>query len=262
MTSPLIRRELAGLAPQAMLPVPAVDAATMLAVDRIATDEIGLSLLQMMENAGRELANLGRTAAGGDAAGRRVVVLAGTGNNAGGGLVAARRLAGWGASVTVLFAQPVLRLRPGPCAQLDSVMASGSRLAVIGHDFTLAEARREVREADVVLDALIGYSLNRAPTEPYQRLIALAAETEAPVISLDVPSGLDASTGKTPGDAIHADATLAVALPKLGTQLAEGPRLTGIPYLADIGIPASAFRQVGVEVGPIFSGSSVVQLPS
>lgn len=67
---------------------------------------------------------------------------------------------------------------------------------------------------------------------------------------------------ETLGATIRADATLAIALPKLGTTLGHGPRLTGIPYLADIGIPASAFRQVGVEVGPIFSGSSLVQLAS
>jgi len=257
-----IRRDLLGLAPRATLPVPAVDAATMLAVDRLTTDGIGLSLLQMMENAGRELATLGRSAMGGEAEGRRVVVLAGSGNNAGGGLVAARRLAGWGASVTVLFAQPVLRLRPGPCAQLESVIASGSRLAVVGHDFSVEEARREVRAADLVLDALIGYSLSGSPSEPYQRLIALAAQTEAAVISLDLPSGLDASTGATPGVAIRADITLAVALPKLGTQLGHGPRLTGVQYLADIGIPASAFREVGVEVGPIFSASCLIELAS
>jgi NAD(P)H-hydrate epimerase len=107
--------------PGADAPVPSVDRETMLEADRIATDLLNLGLLQMMENAGRELADLTRRALGGSVAGRSVVVLAGTGNNAGGGLVAARRLAGWGADVFVAFARPIARLRPGPRAQLEPV---------------------------------------------------------------------------------------------------------------------------------------------
>jgi len=106
-------------------PVPTVDRETMLEADRIATDQVGLGLLQMMENAGRELADLTRRALGGSLERRSVVILAGTGNNAGGGLVAARRLAGWGAGVMVAFARPILRLRPGPCAQIDPLLAAG-----------------------------------------------------------------------------------------------------------------------------------------
>jgi len=114
--------------------VPAVDRETMLEADGIATDQLGLGLLQMMENAGRELAELTRCALGGSVADRTLVVLAGTGNNAGGGLVAARRLAGWGADVRVAFARPIVRLRPGPCAQVEPLLAAGVRTAVAGHD--------------------------------------------------------------------------------------------------------------------------------
>ncbi len=80
--------------PTPLDPIPSVDRATMLAADRIATDRVGVSLLQMMENAGHQLAELTRMTLGGTVSGRLVVVLAGTGNNAGGGMVAARRLAG------------------------------------------------------------------------------------------------------------------------------------------------------------------------
>jgi NAD(P)H-hydrate epimerase len=167
----------------------------MLAADRIATDRLGLTLLQMMENAGRELANLLRLTLGGSVHGRRIVVLSGTGNNAGGGLVAGRRLAGWGADVCVAFARPVLRLRPGARAQLEPLIASGARTAVIGHDRTDAELAAEVLAADAVIDALIGYSLAGAPDAAYQRLIGVAHVGRGPVISLDVPSGIEATTG-------------------------------------------------------------------
>ncbi len=69
------------------------------------TEEVGISLLQMMENAGRCLATQARSMLGGDMRGRRIVVLAGRGGNGGGGLAAARRLAVWGAAVTVVLAQ-------------------------------------------------------------------------------------------------------------------------------------------------------------
>lgn len=116
---------------------PSIDRATMLAANRIATDRIGLSLLQMMESAGRELAALTRLILGGSLSGRSIVVLAGTGNKAGCGLVGARRLAGWGADVSVIFAQPIMRLRPAPCAQVEPLLASGVRTAVAGHDLSL-----------------------------------------------------------------------------------------------------------------------------
>jgi NAD(P)H-hydrate epimerase len=239
--------------------VPSVDRETMLAADHIATDGLGLGMLQMMENAGHQLAELTRMTLGGRVSGRRVVVLAGTGNNAGGGMVAARRLAGWGADVCVLFARPVLRLRPGPCAQLEPMLASGARAAVARHDMTGTELAAEIQAADVVLDALIGYSLSGAPDEGYAALIELADHAHGPVISLDLPSGIDASTGDRPGRAVRADATLALALPKHGMRRGEGARSSGVGYLADIGMPASIFAELGVPVDGVFAPGPLIR---
>src|SRR5260370_7066138 len=83
-------------------------------VDRLMTEEAGVSLLQMMENAGRSLATHARGMVGGDARGRKVVVLAGRGGNGGGGLAAPRRLVGWGAAVTVFAAHPPDQTRGVP----------------------------------------------------------------------------------------------------------------------------------------------------
>lgn len=241
-------------------PVPSVDRDTMLAADHIATDRIGLGLLQMMENAGHQLADLTRLILGGSVSARRVVVLAGTGNNAGGGMVAARHLADWGADVCVLFARPVLRLRPGPCAQLEPMLAAGARAAVTGHDIAGADLAAETQGADTVLDALIGYSLSGPPDAPYQRLMELAAHARGPVISLDIPSGIDASSGERPGRAVHADATLALALPKRGMTTGEGLRFSGVGYLADIGMPASIFAELGVPADGLFASGPLIRL--
>ncbi len=246
--------------PVPLEPTPSVDQATMLAADRIATDRVGVSLLQMMENAGHQLAELTRLTLGGSVSGRLVVVLAGTGNNAGGGMVAARRLAGWGADVCVIFARPLLRLRPGPCAQTEPMLAAGVRAAVAGHDRSHAEIAGELMRADAVIDALIGYSLQGAPDGVYEPLIKLAAVGHGAVISLDIPSGIDASSGDRPGSAVSADATLALALPKTGMSLAEGRRFSGEGFLADIGLPASIFTELGVPAGAWFEQGPLVRL--
>jgi NAD(P)H-hydrate epimerase len=232
----------------------------MVEVDRIATDQVGLGLLQMMENAGRELADLTRRALGGSATDRRLIVLAGTGNNAGGGLVAARRLAGWGAEVMVVFARPIRRLRTGPCAQLEPLLAAGVRTAVAGHDRSYPELASEVLLADAVIDALIGYSLRGAPDDAYQPLIGIAPLGDGPVISLDLPSGIDASTGARPGAAVAADITLALALPKCGTEIGDGRRFSGTRYLADIGIPRSVFTELGIQGVPSFADGPLMRI--
>lgn len=242
-------------------PIPSVDQATMLAADRIATDRVGISLLQMMENAGHQLAELTRMTLGGTVSGRLVVVLAGTGNNAGGGMVAARRLAGWGADVCVIFARPLLRLRPGPCAQVEPMLAARVRAAVADHDRSHAEIAGELMHADAVIDALIGYSLHGAPDGIYEPLIGLANLGHGAVISLDIPSGIDATSGERPGSAVSADATLALALPKFGMSLGEGRRFSGMRFLADIGLPASIFTELGVPAGAWFEHGPLVRLP-
>lgn len=246
--------------PIARAAIPSVDQATMLAADRIATDRIGVSLLQMMENAGHQLAELTRMTLGGSVRGRLVVVLAGTGNNAGGGMVAARRLAGWGADVCVIFARPVLRLRPGPCAQVEPMLAAGVRAAVAGHDRSHPEIAGEILQADAVIDSLIGYSLHGPPDGAYQPLIGLAGLGTGPVISLDIPSGIDATSGERPGSAVSADATLALALPKAGMALGEGRRFSGVGFLADIGLPASVFDELGVARGDWFEHGPLLRL--
>src|SRR5215467_10182978 len=81
--------------------VPWLSVAQMREVDRIMVEELGISLVRMMENAGRSLAQVARELLGGDTAGRSILVLAGPGGNGGGGLVAARHLSAAGANVAV-----------------------------------------------------------------------------------------------------------------------------------------------------------------
>src|SRR5260370_25312708 len=138
--------------------VPAVTAAQMREVDRKMVEDFGISLLQMMESAGRGLAELTRLHFSGVRR-RRVVVLAGRGGNGGGGMAAARRLAIWGAEVSVVLAHPEQALAEAPAHQLASLRAMG--VPVHGP----AEAPSLFHQAGLVLDAPLCHRLDAPPRE-------------------------------------------------------------------------------------------------
>ncbi|MCI0484064.1 MAG: NAD(P)H-hydrate epimerase, partial [candidate division NC10 bacterium] len=146
----------------------AVTVEQMTQVDRIMTEEIGIDLLQMMENAGRHVAAKARTILRADVAGKHILVLAGSGNNGGGGLAAARHLANWGADVRVLLAKAAERLAGVPRKQASILHRMGIASAVWKPDLQSAHIWPQT---NLILDALVGYGLKGAPREPVASLI-------------------------------------------------------------------------------------------
>jgi len=236
--------------------VPCVTAEQMREVDRVATEEYGLRLLQMMETAGRHLAHLARERfLDGTAQGRTVLVLCGTGGNGGGGLVAARRLHGWGASVTVGTTKPPDAYRGGPAHQMSLLQELDLPLAQV-------DLEADLPEADLLLDALIGYGLDGPPRGDVADLIHRVIWHDAPALSLDVPSGLDATTGVPSQTTVHADATLTLALPKCGLDAPAAQSAVGDLYLADVGIPPSLYDQLDLsgDATGLFAEQDLLQL--
>jgi NAD(P)H-hydrate epimerase len=259
--------------------VPAVTADQMLAVDRIAVEEFGLDILQMMENAGRNLAlnvmdmldrakaspepfdpstSSGRcpstelrTGFAQDKLRRRgeVTVLAGSGGNGGGGLCCARHLHNRGFKVWVVLDRDPRMQRGAAANQLNILQAAGLQPA----DPT--QAGELMGRSQIVVDALIGYGLRGAPRGRTAELIELCNQHAARVLSLDVPSGLDATTGEAPGPVVRPERTLTLALPKTGLQ-----RVAGDLYLADIGIPPEVFQQLGVPFQLLFEKKYWIRL--
>ncbi len=82
----------------------------------------------------------------------------------------------------------------------------------------------------------------------------------APVLSLDLPSGLEATSGTVFDPCVRADATLALALPKTGLWAPGARRVSGELYLADIGVPQEVYARLGLHVGPIFTREEIVRL--
>ncbi len=234
---------------------PYVTTDQMIEVDRAMIEDYGIDLVRMMENAGRALAHLARARfLAGDPQGRHVVVLAGTGGNGGGVLVAARRLHNYGAQVTALVTKPDGWLTPVARDQLAILRNMG---VTIGG----ADDAGHVATADVVLDGLIGYSLRGAPRDAAAVLIRWANEQKAPVLSLDAPSGIDATTGMVFDPVVDATATMTLALPKEGLRNAGIERNVGELYLADISVPPELYeRFLGIKVPPVFAKSDIVRL--
>ena len=233
--------------------IPTLTTQQMIEVDRLMMEEYNMTLLQMMENAGRNLALLAKRLLDGDIVDRPIVVLAGRGNNGGGGLAAARHLLNWGAWVqVVLTAEPASYL-DAPAHQLAILQKMGAPLA-------WAEEGWELPPADLLIDALIGYGLRGAPTGAARNLIQLANSSAAPILSLDAPSGLDTASGQLYDPHIHASATLTLALPKTGLLSEQGRAIVGVLYLADISVPSALYEQLGLQVGPIFAEDTIVKL--
>ena len=221
--------------------VPAVTTAQMREIDRVAVEELGPNLFQMMENSGRNLALTVIEQLGDEWSSVPIVVLAGTGGNGGGGICAARHLANRGADVTVVVTDPE-RLAPIPGEQLAVYGGTTGKQAGVGDLRDL--------EAAVIVDAVIGYSLGGAPRGAAETMIEWATGHAAPVISLDVPSGVDSTTGEAPGAHVQAAVSMTLALPKTGLDVSA----VGELRLADIGIPAEVYRTVGIDVSSAIFG--------
>lgn len=233
--------------------IPFLTTDQMREVDRAMIDDYGITLLQMMENAGRCLADLARQRfLDGDPCGRQVVVLAGPGGN-GGGLVCARRLHNWGAVVRVHLVKPPDAYQGVPSHQLDIL-----RRLPVAIMFGTGDA--DWRDANLVVDAVIGYSLSDAPRGTAARLIRKANASRVPILALDTPSGLEATTGTVHDPAIKAAATMTLALPKVGLQV--GRANVDELYLADIGVPRELYAGPGLnlDVGPIFAQDDIISV--
>jgi NAD(P)H-hydrate epimerase len=228
---------------------PEIDAKGMIEVDLLMVHSLGITLAQMMENAGRALATLAlRRYLGGTSAPRRVLVLAGSGGNGGGALVAARRLAGWGAEVSLVLAQAREAMRGVSALQMQILEQTGLWAG------PLPEAA-----PDLIIDGLVGYSLRGAPRGRVAELIGWANASAAPVLALDVPTGFDAATGELHAPHMRADATLTLACPKRG--MAAASHAVGALYLADISVPPGLFARLSTPlVVPRFDAGDLLRL--
>lgn len=197
-------------------------------IDRRTIEEFGVPGVVLMENAGRAVAS---AILAEYPSARKMAVICGAGNNAGDGFVIARHLISSGNDVSVHIAQKKQRYKGDAKTNLDSLLE-------IGGDVRELEGKLpRIKDTDVIIDAIFGTGLDRDVGGFYERLIKFINRRSVPCVSVDIPSGLDADTGRPMGAAVRADMTVTFAPPKLGMCVYPGVDYAGKLCVADITIP-------------------------
>ncbi len=238
--------------------VPTLTAAQMAEADRATIQEIGIPVRTLMENASRQIA-AGTRAFLGEVAARRIIAIAGRGNNGGDALGAARVLRGWGADARVVLAGQAAELREAPAQQHGLFVRTGGIVAEANEE-NAAAVGETLAEADLVIDGLLGYSARGAPRGLLGELVRAANRSGAPILAVDLPSGLHPDTGEPLGVAIRAACTVTLALPKTGLLEPRSRALVGELLLADIGIPASVYDRFGIDAKGVFGAGDLVRI--
>lgn len=237
----------------------AVTGAQMREIQRVAQEDYGLDIVQLTENAGRATAQLALAMLGGRGRGQRVVVLAGGGNKGAAGLAAVRNLVNWGVKVEPILGGVEEDASFNARRQLN-VLRQCSLLDPGDSETSEITLEEHLQDADLVIDALIGYGLEGPPLGMAAAVTELALASRKPILALDVPTGVNATTGEISQPAIRAVTTLLLDLPKLGVLEPAARSHVGELFLADLGIPLHIHERVGIPATGIFSEGPIVRL--
>lgn len=201
-------------------------------IDGISIQKIGIPSFVLMERASLKVADCVRTFA--HTYRDRILVVCGMGNNGGDGVAAGRILAEWGFTVHIVLLGAEERASEEMKQQL--VIARNLSIPII--------TAASLSEYTVIIDAVFGIGLSREITGEYRTWIEKINKAAATVVSVDIPSGVDASTGKILGIAVKADYTVTFGVNKRGLVLFPGVQYAGKVLVEDIGFPAKAIELV------------------
>jgi ADP-dependent NAD(P)H-hydrate dehydratase / NAD(P)H-hydrate epimerase len=219
-----------------------VTAAQMQTLDRRTITEAHVPSSVLMERAGEGVVTHLEEQYG-SVRGKTITIFCGKGNNGGDGLVVARLLHRRHAQVHVLMLAPLADLSRDAAAMYRRFVRTAGRSAVKSFH-SADQARALLASSDFVIDALLGTGLSSGVTGLYRDAIEFINKAQRPVISVDIPSGLDADTGAVTGRAVRASMTITFGLPKLGLVLGSGIDHAGTVQVVDIGIPPAYMEAV------------------
>ncbi len=212
-------------------------------IDRRTTESFGIPSIVLMENAA--LAVIDAIQAHYPSV-DRAAVFCGTGQNGGDGLAIARHLENRGV-VPVIF---IVGDRSKLSGDAQTNLLTCQRLAIPIYDVTDAEHVEDVlvraSDADIVVDAIFGTGLDRAPAGVHAEVIRAIAELRLPVIAVDLPSGVNASSNEVFEPCVQAEVTVTFAAPKICHVFEPAATYCGEVIVADISIPEAAVGQEGV----------------
>ena len=204
----------------------------MRTMDRCAIEDFGISEMILMENAGGAAHRVLTDHF--PAAGKKILVICGSGNNGGDGLVVARKILSDGGYPQILMLGDPTRFRGASATNWNIVQGLG--IDIFPHAAT-AEVAELLTNSHVIVDAILGTGLSKPVEGHYRNVIEQVNSAAVPVISLDIPSGINGDNGQVMGTAIRADLTVTFGLPKVGNLLYPGYQFGGKLYTTHITFP-------------------------
>ncbi len=203
-------------------------------------EKMGVSLLLLMENAGRSIADYLKTSLK-DLKRKKIVVVAGTGNNGGDGFAAARHMAREGADITVMLLGKAGDIKTAEAIsnwQILEKMTRSVKLLTLPDKEALDMVSETIVRADVLLDAIFGTGIRGKIREPHSTAIDLINRSRGFKVALDIPSGLDPLDGRIHDKGVRADVTITMHKAKKG--LLGQRKYTGEVVVVPIGVPPEA----------------------
>lgn len=217
----------------------------MRALDRLAIQELGIPGVVLMENAGLRVVEVIGQVLGG-LKGRKVMVLAGKGNNGGDGFVIARHLLNRGVEVkTLLLADPD-QISGDARINLEILQKMGHKLFPAVQPNSLNILKVALAYTDLIVDAVYGTGFKGELDDHLANIARAVNESGKPVVAVDIPSGVEGSTGRVGAACFRAQHTVAFALPKLGNLIPPGADYNGELYIVDISIPPALSDSLGL----------------
>ncbi|MDD4168756.1 MAG: NAD(P)H-hydrate dehydratase [Desulfotomaculaceae bacterium] len=219
-----------------------VTAAEMKKLDQLTIEEYGVPGLVLMENAGRQVVEVIRQVLG-NVRGKVVTVFVGKGNNGGDGFVIARHLSNMGAEVKVLALADVKEIKGDAAVNLEIWQKMGQGVYSLHQIDGINIVRLVLMNTDLIVDAIYGTGFHGKMRERVGRIVEVLNGSGKPIVAVDIPSGLEADTGRAHGPCIQAAHTVTFALPKLGLILEPGADYAGELHVADISIPPALIEK-------------------
>lgn len=222
----------------------------MKAIDEKAIKEYGIPSLVLMENAGVRTVEVIEELLG-DVQGKNIVVIVGKGNNGGDGLVIARHLLNAGALVYTFIMGRAEELSPDNLTNLNIIKKMTSSYHSLYEEADLDNLMLALLSADLIVDSIYGVGFKGKLNDFDTKIIKMVNWCQAPVVAVDIPSGLEADTGKVQGEAIMASHTVTFGLPKIGLLLEPGKSYVGTLSVADISIPKTILNDENLKLNLI-----------
>lgn len=216
-----------------------VTAAEMQNIDKLASENYGIPGIVLMDQAAKAVADVAlRQENFSDNSNGKIVVFCGKGNNGGDGFGAARYLANAGLQTAVFLVNATFNDLQGDAAlEADMLRKAGIPINSILTEEDLSFAEVKSLRADLIIDAMLGTGFKGELRGLYKSVCSMINSLEKVVLAVDVPTGVDADFGTRAENAIWADMTVTMALPKTGLLLYPGKENVGELILADIGMP-------------------------